>query len=276
MQNSGQNLGLLILAALLIPLFPFHGLYSAALTRIPNNLKTLLSIALPIAGLTILQNEIIGAPHELLVIIGILAIFGTLWGSIKALLQTTIPRTLSYAGLALYSLMWWHISQMGTLTTQTWLFVWSVTLTISGIVFGWTRIRARYGNLESHRITGLFQPMPVFSLCFALLIMAAVGLAPFSLFFGYLGLLFSPATGISFGHVMVFVTWFIACWYLFKLMLKLLFGPYRKDIAYKDLNILEASVFIVILVLLILPGSITENWIHKLSPQTTVQLKGAS
>ena len=102
-----------------------------------------------------------------------------------------------------------------------------------------------------NRIGGLARPMPRFGLCLALVVMAAVGLPPFGLLFSYIGLLMKmPA--MSGGLVVVLLTWFGASWYLFKLMQRLLFGPHRADLRYRDLQPGEMAAFAVILFLLLL------------------------
>ena len=47
---------LLVTAALLLPLFPFHGIYLAAVTRLPGYAATAACVLLPAAGLYVLSN----------------------------------------------------------------------------------------------------------------------------------------------------------------------------------------------------------------------------
>src|SRR5262249_22906446 len=118
------------------------------------------------------------------------------------------------------------------------------------------------GDLDLNQIGGLFQPMPRFAVCLGLLVMAAVGLPPFGLFFGYLGILLSPSTGISFGFAVIIATWFAACWYLFKLMQRLLFGPHRQDLRYEDLRPIEMGAFVLVIALLIISSGIPQGWLN--------------
>jgi NADH-quinone oxidoreductase subunit M len=210
-------------------------------------------------------------PIELLPAIGTLAAFGALWGSLKALMQDRVLHLLSYAGLALYSVLWWHLAQAGKLTSPTILYTWASTLAIGGLVLSWDRIRIRHGDLDLNRIGGLLKPMPRFSICMALLVMAAVGLPPFGLFFGYLGILLSPSTGISFGfgQLAIIVAWFAASWYLFKLMQRLLFGTHREDLIYEDLRPVEIAAFAIVILLLVVPVSMPESWLETKGPAVT-------
>lgn len=259
---SLKTVSLLLLFVLLIPLFPFHGIYIFALTRAPRIVTTALSMLFPILGICAMTWFLPEIPKEILQIISVLAVVGAFWGSIKALLQLSVSRILSYGGLALYSIVWWHFAQTERVTPQVFLYVWILALTFGGLFFAWDCIRARYGDLNLNQISGLFQPMPCFALCMGLLVMAAVGLPPFSLFFGYLGILLSPSTAISFSLIVIVGTWFVSCWYLFKLMQQILFGPYRKDLRYEDLRTFEIAVFLLVIVLLFIPGSISQDWLN--------------
>jgi len=87
-----------------------------------------------------------------------------------------------------------------------------------------------------------------------LLAMAAVGLPPFGLFSGYLGMLLSSSISISFGLAIVLVTWFAASWCFFKLIQRLLFGPHRADLLYEDLSPKEMVPLIITLILLLAAG----------------------
>ncbi len=256
-----------LLAAVCLPLFPFHGLYTAALTRAPRIISVPIVVLLPVMGVYLMPN----IPTELLPAIGTLAAFGALWGSLKALMQDQVLHLLSYAGLALYSILWWHLAQAGKLTHPTVLYTWASTLAIGGLVLSWDRIRVRHGDLDLNRIGGLLKPMPRFSICMALLVMAAVGLPPFGLFFGYLGILLSPSTGTSFGfgQLAIIVAWFAASWYLFKLMQRLLFGTHREDLIYEDLRPAEIAAFAIVILLLVVPVSMPESWLEAKGPSVT-------
>lgn len=257
--DSIQGVALVLVAALLLPLFPFHGLYVAVLTRAPGALAVALAVILPVVAVFLMAR----IPQEILPGIGVLAAVGAVWGSIKALMQVRVLHLLSYAGLALYSVFWWHLAQVGSVTPHLMLYAIQVTLVIGGLALGWDRLRVRYGDLDLNQIGGLFRPMPRFSLCMALLVMAAAGLPPFGLFFSYLGILLSPSTALSLGLIALILAWFAASWYLFKqLMQQLLFGPHRTDIRYEDLRTTEIAVFVIVIALLVVPGSIPQRWLE--------------
>lgn len=252
------NAVFLLLSAFCIPLFPLHGVYTAAMTRTPGTISVLLAVLLPVAGVCSMPR----VPAEFLPAIAVLAGCGALWGSLKALMQVRVAPLLSYAGLALYSILWWHVAQEGKITANAMNYAWTATLVIGGLMLAWDRVRARYGDLDLNRIGGLFKPMPRLALCVGLLVMAGAGLPPFGLFFGYMAILFSHSSGLTFGLIAVIAAWFAASWYLFKLMQRLLFGPHRSDLLYEDLRPAELAAFVIVLALLVVPISVPQNWLE--------------
>jgi len=251
-----------LVAGLLLPLFPFHIVYVTALTRAPRGLTVALSVLLPALGVGGAAVLIPKLPPPALSAIGVLAAVGAVWGSVKALTQVQVSRLLAHAGLALYSVLWWHLAQVGKLTPHSMVYALAVTLALGGLIFGWDRIRVRYGDLDLNHIGGLFKPMPRFALCMALLVMAVVGMPPFALFFGYLTMLLAPSMTMSAGLVVVIAAWFAASWYMFGLMRRLLFGEYRTDLHYEDLGPAEIAAFAAVIAMLILLGSVPEGWME--------------
>jgi len=291
---SGDSLGAVagvLAAGLFLPLFPFHVVYVTALTRAPRGLTVALSILLPALGIGGAAVLIPKLPPPALSAVSVLAAIGAVWGSIKALTQVRVSLLLAHAGLALYSVLWWHLAQVGKLTPHSMVYAlavtlalggltfgWdrirgkltphsmvyalAVTLALGGLTFGWDRIRVRYGDLDLNHIGGLFKPMPRFALCMALLVMAMVGMPPFTLFFGYLTMLLAPSMTMSAGLVAVIAAWFAASWYMFGLMRQLLFGPHRTDLRYEDLGPAEIAVFAAVIAMLILLGAVPEAWME--------------
>ena len=253
-----SNIGPLLAAALLLPLFPLHGVYLSALTRVSGKLAVVAAVAMPILGTWLVP----ALPREILPGLGVLAAFGALWGSLKAVIQIRISCRLAYGGMALSSILWWHLAQVGKLTAQGLLFVVAASLAIGGLMYAWERLRSRFGDLDLNEIGGLFKPMPRFALCMALLVMAASGLPPFGLFYGYLAILVSPSTTMSLSLVAMVVAWFAASWYSFKLMQLLLFGPCRQDLRYKDLGGGEVAGFAVVIALLVVLGGLPQTWLE--------------
>jgi NADH-quinone oxidoreductase subunit M len=168
--------------------------------------------------------------------------------------------SLLYFGIALYGIPLWHFVEEGQVTPQILVYAWSATLVLTGLFFALNRLRARYGKFDLKHLRGLFLSMPSFTICFTLLVMAAIGLPPFGLFFAYLGILFSPNVSISFVVTVLLLLFAWSC-YLLSFTQELLSGTSSNDLYHKDLNIFEIIVFVVILVLLIIPGFVQEIWL---------------
>ena len=240
----------LVGVGLLLPLFPLHSAYVAALTRMPRVWGCVVSAIMPLAGLAGLAQLVSQIPPSLQPVVSALALVGAMYASIKAVVQKSVPHLIAYSALAFYSILWWQIASVGSVTHEAIVYACSVVLVIAGIQMAWDRLQVRYGNLPMNKIGGLAHPMPKFGLCLALLVMAAVGLPPFGLVFSFIGLMLGTPT-MTAATFVILLTWFGASWYLFKLMQRLLFGPHREDIRYDDLQPVEIAAFAGVIVLLI-------------------------
>jgi NADH-quinone oxidoreductase subunit M len=256
------QIGLFFIVALLLPLFPLHGIYVAALTRSPGYQPVILAALLPAAGLYGLANLLPDLPSEVLRAVGVLALFGALYGSLKALAQVRVAHLLAYAGLAFFSVLWWLCAVTQSFSVHAVVYVAAVALLTGGLLLACQRTQGRYGYLTLDRMHGLARPMPRFGTVVLLLVMAAVGLPPFGLFSAYMAMLLGPAVAMSWGLVIILTTWFLASWYLFRMMQRLLFGPYRADIRYEDLRASEVVSFAVLLVILAVLGTAPPQWLE--------------
>ena len=272
--NTGQVLTVCG-TAILLPLFPLHLIYQNALARLPNTVAVLLSVLFPAIGAFLLVRQL-PEISDFLPAIGALAVAGAIWGSLKALVQTSVPRLLSYSGVALYSILWWGIAATGSLSSYATLFFLAATLVTGGLWYSWGRVRVRYGDLSVHHIGGLFKTMPRFALCLALLVMAGTGLPPFGLFFGYLGMLFDAPELPTLGFWIVLVAWFAGSWYLFQLMRRVLFGPYRDDLRHEDLRPAEIAVLAVIIICLVALSAMPQDWLATVGPAEVARMTGGT
>ncbi|HEX2227169.1 MAG TPA: proton-conducting transporter membrane subunit [Candidatus Binatia bacterium] len=242
---------LLGFSAAMLPLFPLHGLYVAAVSRTPAYIATCFAILLPAAGLLALMDALPGLPAGVLRGIRALALFGAVFGSLRALEQARFIPLVAYASLSFYSVLWWHIASAGSLLAEAGLYFSATVLVTVGLLLAWGRVQARYGDWPLDQMRGLARPMPRFATIVALLALAAAGLPPFGLFSGYLGMLLQLGGEVSWDLGVVLVTWFAASFCFFRLMQQLLFGAARQEIPYEDLRPSETgSVLLVLLVLL--------------------------
>ena len=245
------TISLLSFSAVMLPLFPLHGLYLAAMTRPPAYIAICLAILLPAAGLLGLMEALPELPPALLSGIRALALFGGVYGSFRALEQRRFVPLVAYASLALYSMLWWHIASAGSVLPEAALYFSAAVLVTVGFLIAWGRVQARYGDLPLDQLRGLTSPMPRFATLVALLALAAAGLPPFGLFSGYLGMLLHLGGEISWDLAVVLVVWFAASFCFFGLLQQLLFGTARQQIPYEDLRRGETgSLLLVLLVLL--------------------------
>ncbi len=245
---------LFFVAAFTLPLFPLHGVYLFALTRLPGYLPLILAFLLPAVGMYCLSGLLYKMSAELLQGIGVLALLGALYGSLKALVQFRVTQLLAYAGLSFFSILWWYLAVTGTFTPQAAVYTVAVILVIGGLFLAWHTVQKRYGDLDLNRIGGLARPMPSFAVLMSLMVMAAVGLPPFGLFSGYMAMLLSPSFVVSWDLIVILLVWLAASWYLFRLMQRLLFGPHRSDILYEDLRFTEVTSLLIVLLILVALG----------------------
>jgi NADH-quinone oxidoreductase subunit M len=245
---------LLGFSAAMLPLFPLQGLYMAAVTRPPPTIATCFAILLPAAGLLGLAGALPGLPAGLLRGIRVLALFGAVYGSLKASEQLRFIPLVAYASLAFYSVLWWHIASAGALLAEAVVFFSGAVLVTVGLLLAWGRVQARYGDWPLDQMRGLARPMPRFATIVALLALAAAGLPPFGLFSGYLGMLLQLGGEVSWDLGVVLLTWFAASLCFFRLMQQLLFGAARQEIAYEDLRCGETVPVLLVLVVLLAMG----------------------
>lgn len=243
-----------LVVALTLPLFPLHGLYVAVMVRSRSYIAIGLTLLMPAAGLYGMTELLRGVSAEFLNGIRMLALFGALYGSLKALAQPRMTPLLAYTGVAFYSILWWHTAGTGTVSTQALGYTASVILVIGGLLLANSCLQARYGGETVDRIGGLARPMPRFAILMTLLIMAAIGLPPFGFFSGSVAILLRPPVAFSWELIIIVFTGFSASFYLFRLMQRILFGPHSADIPYEDLNQGESVALLIVLLMLVVIG----------------------
>jgi NADH-quinone oxidoreductase subunit M len=184
----------------------------------------------------------------------ILALVGALYGSIKALAQSRVRLLLAYGSLSFFSILWWFVAVSRTIMPQAVVFLASVALVTSGLLLTWQVVRTRYGDdVDPQAISGLFRRMPQFAVLFSLLALAAMGLPPFGVFAGFMGMLLTASLTSSAALLVMMVAWLAASWYILDMVQRLLFGRERSDLRYEDLRRSElASLLIVVLIVIAL------------------------
>jgi len=249
-----HSIASLLTCAVLLPLVPFHDGHLTALTRLPGNLPSFIVLLLPIVGLHGLATVLPTITDVVASTVSFFALMGALYGAIKALAQSRVRLLLAYGSLSFISMLWWFAASTRTVTPRAAMLVGTVCLATSGLLVAWQVIRTRYGDdVDPQAISGLATGMPHYAVLFSLLALAAMGLPPFGVFAGFMGLLLASPFPSTVGLFITLLAWLTASWYIMQMVQRLLFGIQRQDLRHTDLfNTEFASLLMVVLVLLAL------------------------
>lgn len=249
-----SSMAALLACTILLPVVPFHDGHLTALTRLPGNLPSFMVLLFPALGLHSLAPLAATLPDPVVWMMSFLALAGTIYGAIKALAQSRVRLLLAYSSLSFFSMLWWCVVTTRSATPRAALFVGAVGLVMCGLLLAWQIIRTRYGDdVDPQAISGLASTMPQYAVLLSLLALAAMGLPPFGVFAGFMGLLLSSTAAFSVGIIVLVCAWLASSWYILDLVQRLLFGTRRSDLRYADLLQTElASLVIVVLALLAL------------------------
>jgi NADH-quinone oxidoreductase subunit M len=249
-----SSIASLLACAVLIPLMPFHDGHLTALTRLPGSLPSFIVVLLPVVGLHALASPITSVPDSVAWTLSLFALLGASYGALKALAQSRVRLLLAYGSLSFFSIVWWFVAASRMATSRSALLVGTVGLATCGLMIAWQVIRTRYGDdIDPQAISGLAAGMPQFAVLLSLLALAAMGLPPFGVFAGFMGLLLSPPFPSFTGLFVTLLAWLAASWYIMQMVQRLLFGLRRPELRYTDVLRAEfASLLIVVLVLLAL------------------------
>lgn len=240
--------------AVLLPLMPFHDGYLTALTRLPGSLPPFIVLLLPVLGLHELVSAMPTMPNEFVGIVSFLALISSLYGAIKALAQSRVRLLLGYGSVSFFSILWWFVAGAHMVTPRAAVLAGAVGLATGGLLVAWQVIRTRYGDdVDPQAISGLAAAMPKYAVLFSLLGLAAMGIPPFGVFAGFMGLLLTSPPSSTIGLFIALTAWLVASWYIMQMVQQLLFGTRRPDLRYADLQDPEfASLILVVLALLAL------------------------
>jgi len=244
----------LLACAIFLPLVPFHDGYLTALTRLPGSLPSFIALLLPAVGLHGLATAVPTMSEAVAWSVSLLALAGSLYGAAKALAQSRVRLLLAYGSLSFFSMLWWFVAAAGVPDPRAAVFAGAVSLVTSSLLLAWQVIRTRYGDdVDPQAVSGLAFTMPRYAVLLSLLALAAMGLPPFGVFAGFMGLLLTSPLPSSVGLFVLLIAWLAASWYIMQIVQQLLFGARRSDLRYTDLLQTEfASLLALVLVLLAL------------------------
>ncbi len=244
----------LMACAILLPLVPFHDGHLTALTRLPGGLPSFMVLLLPLLGLHVIATVLPTIPEVVAWTVSLFALVGAAYGAVKALAQTRVRLLLAYGSLSFFSMLWWFAAATRVATPRSALLVGTVGLATSGLLVAWQVVRTRYGDdVDPQAVSGLASGMPQYAVLLSLLALAAMGLPPFGVFAGFMGLLLASPFPSAAGLVITLLAWLAASWYIMQLVQRLLFGLRRPELRYTDILRTElAALLVVVLVLLAL------------------------
>ena len=273
-----STVAVLVTCATFLPLFPMHGGFVASLTGLPGNLPAFAAVLLPVLGfhsLLLLLPNLTGAMFHT---VTILALVGAGYGSLLALNQSRVLPRLAYAGLAFFSILWWYVAGTGAAPVQTMVYLSAVGLAMTGLLLAWYSIRARYGDIDMRSLGGLAYPMPRFSTLLSLLALAALGMPPFGVFSGFIGMLLNPAFSPSGPLAVIMLVWLSASWYFLDMVQQLIFGRQRPDLRYEDLRQTEFASLLMLVFLLLALGIAPSRLFqpNATTPSDAVAIKAAA
>jgi NADH-quinone oxidoreductase subunit M len=261
--------------AVLLPLMPFHDGYLTALTRLPGSLPPFIVLLLPLLGLHGLAIAMPTMPSEFVAVVSLLALVSSLYGAIKALAQSRVRLLVGYGSVSFFSILWWFVAGAHAATPRAAVLAGAVGLATGGLLVAWQVIRTRYGDdVDPQAISGLAAAMPKYAVLFSLLGLAAMGIPPFGVFAGFMGLLLTAPPSSTIGLFIALTAWLAASWYIMQMVQQLLFGARRPDLRYADLRRPEfTSLLIVVLALLALGLAPTSLYAPDQTPNTTVAME---
>jgi len=270
-----SSVAFLVTCAVLLPLLPFHEGYLTALTRLPGSLPPFIVLLLPVLGLHGVATAIPTVPNEFVTVVSILALVSSVYGAIKALAQSRVRLLLGYGSFSFFSILWWFVAGVHTATPRAAVLTGAVGLATGGLLVAWQVIRTRYGDdVDPQAISGLAAAMPKYAVLFSLLGLAAMGIPPFGVFAGFMGLLLAASPSSTIGLFIVLTVWLAASWYIMQMVQQLLFGARRPDLRYADLQHPEfTSLLIVVLSLLALGLAPTSLYSSNQAPNKTTVME---
>jgi NADH-quinone oxidoreductase subunit M len=256
----------------LLPLVPFHGGYAAAVARLPGSTAAFLAVALPLLGLHSLVTLPAQLPATVWNAIGWLALAGSAWAAVRALVQIDFRAMVAWGGVSLSSLAWWFASSAaGPPLPSATVYVVGVALAIGGLLTAWQVVRSRYGDaIDPRGVSNLVGGMPKFATLFYLLGLAAMGLPPFAPFTGFMGQAVQLPLGAWGGLAVVLLVWLAASWYVIAMVHRVIFGPDRPELPQTDLRPREVVALATFVFLLAAVGLLRGGVLAETAPAATV------
>jgi len=296
--DGGLSKVLILLALfIMIPMFPFNGLYLGVFAAVPARISSFMALLMPLSALSVLLNSdlitsmglIMHNSGDMASTLKVLATIGVIYGAIRALTQIRVAPLLGYGSVSIYSLVWIYIFNsekymlkvdsaatmipLKPLTNQEdtiIILILSTAVSIAAMLYAWSLVTKRYDDIEISKVIGtvggLINTMPRLTAMFTLLFVAIAGLPPFGLFTGYIMAVFSPASLDTCLPALTVTMLAFSSWYFTKLLQRIFFGEKKDDsitIGFsRDITFIELIPLLLALSLLLSLGLYNE-WIVK-------------
>lgn len=240
----------LAVSAVLLPLLPLQAGYISALTRLPGSLPSFMVLLLPVLGLNNIANMISEVPADTAYYVSIIALISVVFGTAKAIVESRVPLILAYSSFTFFAILWWFLASSQTVTLQNVIFLVAVAFVTCGFLLSWQMICRRYGDdVDMRAVCGLAWSMPKFAVLFSLVALAAMGMPPFGVFAGFVGMLLTTAFTTYIPLIFILTAWLAASWYIMSMVQKIIFGHKQEEVRRIELHRSEfASLVIVVLI----------------------------
>ncbi|MBX9939111.1 MAG: hypothetical protein K2Y32_07655 [Candidatus Obscuribacterales bacterium] len=249
-----KSLLILVVAAVLLPLLPFHAGFVGSLACLPGTVRAFAALVLPCLGWQIIATNLMPFPEPMLSTVIALSICGGVLSTIRAIAQIDIDQTFASVGTILFSLAWLNfVTKTGSADATGW-YVLSVALAMNGLLLCTYHLREKYGDNLRDNLPGLEQTMPRLSLVFRILVMASAGFPPFALFIMTMSMMLT--SNKVYIPIWVVVMSMICSLLLVSVMQQLLFGKRRVDLIYEDIRKSDVVALAILILLLFTSGAI--------------------
>lgn len=241
----------LVVAAVFLPLLPFHGGFVGSLGCLPGTVRAFAALVLPCHGWHIVAANLPFSDPIVSTVIA-LAVCGGILSTIRAIAQIDIDQTFASVGTILFSLAWLNVFTKAGNPDATGWYVVSVALALNGLMLCTYHLRERYGDNLRDNLPGLDQSMPRLGLAFRVLVLAAAGFPPFALYAMTMAMVLTSSQLYVPLWVVVMST--VSSLLLVSVMQQLLFGARRTDLVYEDIQKSDLAALAVLILLLFASG----------------------
>jgi NADH:ubiquinone oxidoreductase subunit 4 (subunit M) len=241
---TGNSLAMvtgLVLGVTLLPLFPFHLPFAAAVGSAQGTLSGLWTTVLLSLGLAELMQIQSSLAEGMPATVSVLALGSALYASFKSLGQTQIRQLLTYATIAQVSMLWGLTTVFSSFSPWLIPFGLTIALVMTALLVTYSCIQQRFGSHTIGTLPGLALVMPRLGVLMIILISIAVALPMIPILTGLTTMPTTDNQDVSLVIIsfIILSVWMLGSWYFSHLLHQTAFGRARPDIPYVDLNIGE-------------------------------------